>query len=125
MKKTVVRVFVLIVTSVAALLVAPGQAQAAWSDCPPDWFCLFAGTAGTGGVLYTGASPQNLDWMDNNAESYWNRTGVAYVMYENSGHAGGITYALPGLDQRGTMTDFWKNRVSSVRRCGGPQITSC
>lgn len=102
---------------VSAHLVAAAPAEAAFSDCPQGWMCLFAGPFGTGGLYYTGAQPQNLGFMDNNAESLYNRTSDTYCYFAQSNHTGLMGRISPG--ESITLPPSQYNTISSLGFVGG------
>lgn len=66
------------VAAAASLALLPTPAQAAWSDCPSGRFCIWAGSNGSGTLWSTTAVSTGLGYMQNDNQSYWNRTGYTY-----------------------------------------------
>jgi hypothetical protein len=110
-------VAVAIVTAVSGHLVAAAPAEAAWSDCPSGWFCLWTGENGTGGLFYTAAQPQDLGFMNNNARSVWNRSNWHYCLYDATNHTVYLGI-IHNWDQRANLGSP-ANRISSLGKQGG------
>ncbi len=109
-----------IIVSVASIfsahLVAAEPASAAWSDCPPGWMCLFTGTNGTGDLFYTAAQPATLGWMNTNAKSAWNRTGIRYCAFQYTNHGNFQYYFNTGTKYGGLAAP---TGPSSLGKVGG------
>jgi len=121
MKRQLLSLLALGLTSVVLQLPMASPAEAAWSQCPADRFCVWKGGGGSGAFAYFAVGSADLRnpiggvVFDNSITSVWNRTGRAWCMYT------GYNYTpLPGATVfSGTKDDFtgfpWNNTFSSLR----------
>lgn len=117
-----VRTFLALVGStaiamIASTLAATAPASAAWSDCPNGYFCLFTGPNGSGQMFYTAAQPAQLGFMNNDSESYWNRSVFNYCLFNNQDHQVFRTQSPAGF--QGNFSDGLANQISSLGKVGG------
>lgn len=89
---------------------APGG----YERCPDGWYCLFSGPDGTGTMArFTVRSPDLADqYIDNDAESEWNRTGTGALYYTATHFQGENGYSPAG--HQGPLGDDWTNIPSSI-----------
>lgn len=106
-----------------AALAGASPAQAAYSDCPSNNFCLWSATGGTGnGWARTAAQVSGCTSLvgssvgNDQAESVRNRTALGIHIYEHSDCTGTEYEILPsGLATSGYNLGSFPNQASAVR----------
>ncbi|MDN3495814.1 peptidase inhibitor family I36 protein [Planococcus sp. APC 4015] len=105
---------------IAVVPATAAQAATGWDRCQPGYFCGFTGTNGTGTIAqYQVGDPDLSDGygpvgMDNNIESFWNRTGSVWGVYRNIGGQQG--WGLGPGAKLGTLDGSWANNISVITR---------
>ncbi|XVV07231.1 peptidase inhibitor family I36 protein [Actinosynnema sp. CA-248983] len=93
----------------------------AWSDCPANRSCIFAGLQGGrpfahfangDGDLGDSSGPRG---MNNRTKSVWNRTGQDWCYYDAAGFNQLIFIVEPGF--QGDLLPEHRDRVTSLRPC--------
>lgn len=111
-----------LVASIAMLVGTASPASAVWSQCDPNFFCLWDGNDASGpfhayhlDVLRAEGGVTLPSSINNKAQSFRNRTGVDIVIFDNADcyMSGWYRYMSSGQQATSQGSD-WGNRVSSV-----------
>ncbi|MBC6462463.1 peptidase inhibitor family I36 protein [Actinomadura sp. HBU206391] len=100
----------------AALVAAPGTANAALNECPTDRFCAWINDEFSGSMASWSGNSSNWGTMGDNAESMYNRRASSATRVDNV-----VTYHDVNYGDRGVCvnpgetydTGMWDNSYSS------------
>ncbi len=118
------RIFAAVVLSGGAIVCASSPASAAYSDCPVNRYCVWTGPNGTGAMATFASGDADLSdsvgptGMNDNIESYRNRTGDNWCLYNGTGFNGPGAQMTPGQVTNGANVLF-PNTASSLRKISG------
>ncbi|RSN60669.1 hypothetical protein DMH01_15380 [Amycolatopsis sp. WAC 04182] len=94
-----------------------GVSIAAYSDCPPGWFCVWEHVNEQGRMarFQVGSTELRAVGINDQISSVYNRTNRTWCAYTDINYNGQVWRVPPGW--RGNVPSDINDRISSVRPC--------
>jgi hypothetical protein len=96
----------------AATLTSASPAEAALSDCPSGYMCVWSGTSYSGSIQRFSATGRYLSIALPRVESYYNNRARRTLLTQNSNGSGYSACFNPGT--RNSDLSGWKNTAKAV-----------
>lgn len=102
----------------AALVIAPPAANAAYGDCASGALCMYHNQSGSGTIIRYTSSVESMGSNSDEASSVYNRSSVAWILYDDSSFQDRRVCILSG-DRVGDLGDIqFNDKISSVQKRG-------